>query len=149
MEILKGDLVTRESYSHDTVFKVLNIQNGICYLKGLDVRLYADAPIGDLKKVITETDKEDYTERIKDMVVLDRDEFFYLPGRILQFDGDSDYLNRCLEFYEKAGLQAVGKTVPEGELPKCIEKYLEEVRPDILIITGHPIPLYTQKEKIG
>lgn len=137
MEILKGDLVTRESYEHDTVFKVLNIQNGICYLKGLDVRLYADAPIEDLRKVTVEEDKEDYTERIKDMVVLDRDEFFYLPGRILHFDGDADYLNRCLDFYDKTGLKAIGKTVPEGDLPNCIEKYLNEIRPDILIITGH------------
>lgn len=137
MEIAQGDTVTRKSYNNDTAFKVLNIKDKICYLKGIDVRLYADAPIEDLEKVIIEKDTEDYTERIKDKLLLDRDDFFYLPGKILHCDGDADYLNRCLEFYEKAGLKAIGKTVPEAELPKCIEKYLTEIRPDILIITGH------------
>lgn len=137
MEIKKGDLVTRKSYNHDTVFKVLNIQNGVYYLKGVDVRLYADSPLADLEKVIVEADKEDYTERVRDCLLLDRDEFFYLPGKILHFDGDSDYLNRCLDFYDKTGVKAVGKNVKESDLPNCIGKYLVEYKPDIVIITGH------------
>lgn len=95
MEIKKGDLVTRKSYDHDTVFKVLNIQNGIYYLKGVDVRLYADSPLTDLEKVIVETDKEDYTERVRDCLLLDRDEFFYLPGKILHFDTDTQLSNHA------------------------------------------------------
>ena len=51
MDIVKGDYVTRKSYNNDTVFKVLNIKDGICYLKGVDVRLYADSPSDDLIKV--------------------------------------------------------------------------------------------------
>ena len=137
MEILKGDYVTRKSYNHDTVFKVLNIQDGIYYLKGVDVRLYADSEATDLEKVITEEDGEDYTLRVQDKLLLDRDEFFYLPGKILHFDGDADYLNRCLDFYKKTGVLAIGKNVKESELPKCIDKYLREVKPDIVIITGH------------
>lgn len=137
MEILKGDYVTRKSYNNDTVFKVLNISNGIYYLKGVDVRLYADSPLEDLVKVISEKDKEDYTNRVKDVLILDRDEYFYMPGKILHFDGDADYLNRCLEFYKKTGVLAIGKNIPEKELPKCITKYLEEIKPDIVIITGH------------
>lgn len=137
MEIQKGDFVTRKSYNHDTVFKVLNIENDTYYLKGVDVRLYADSPATDLEKVITESDKEDFLERVKDFLRLDRDEFFYLPGKILHFDGDTDYLNRCLDFYDKAGVKAIGKNVKESELPKCINKYLVELNPDIVIITGH------------
>lgn len=137
MEILKGDYVTRKSYNHDTVFKVLNIQDGIYYLKGVDVRLYADSTLDDLEKVKTEEDREDYTERVQDKLILDRDEYFYLPGKILHFDGDSDYLNRCLDFYKKTGVLAIGKNVKESELPKCIDKYLKEIKPDIVIITGH------------
>lgn len=137
MEIKIGELVTRKSHNHDTVFKVLNIQNNICYLKGVDVRLYADSPLTDLEKVIVEEDKEDFTERVRDCLLLDRDEFFYLPGKILHFDGDSDYLNRCLDFYKKTGVKAIGKNIKESELPKCINKYLAEIKPDIVIITGH------------
>ncbi len=137
MEILKGDYVTRKSYNHDTVFKVLNIQDGIYYLKGVDVRLYADATLDDLEKVTTEEDREDYTLRVQDKLISDRDEYFYLPGKILHFDGDNDYLNRCLEFYKKTGVLAVGKNIKESELPKCIDRYLKEIKPDIVIITGH------------
>lgn len=137
MEIIKGDYVTRISYNHDTVFVVLNIQDGIYYLKGVDVRLYADAKKEDLLKVTTEEEREDYTLRVQDKLLSNRDEFFYLPGKILHFDGDVDYLNRCLDFYKKTGVYAVGKNIKESELPKCIEKYLKEVKPDIVIITGH------------
>lgn len=95
MEILKGDYVTRKSYNHDTVFKVLNIKDGVYYLKGVDVRLYADSPLKDLEKVINEEDREDYTDRVKDVMILDRDEFFYLPGKILHFDTDTQLSNHA------------------------------------------------------
>lgn len=95
MEILKGDYVTRKSYNHDTVFKVLNIENGIYYLKGVDVRLYADSNIEDLEKVVTEEDREDYTLRVQDKLLLDRDEYFYLPGKILHFDTDTQLSNHA------------------------------------------------------
>lgn len=48
MNFQKGDFVTRKSYNNDTIFKILNIKENICYLKGIDVRLYADAEITDL-----------------------------------------------------------------------------------------------------
>ena len=48
MDIKKGDYVSRKSYDNDIIFKVINIKNGIYYLKGADVRLYADSFIEDL-----------------------------------------------------------------------------------------------------
>ena len=42
------DLVTRKSYNNDIVFKVIKIENDIAYLKGVEVRLLADAQITDL-----------------------------------------------------------------------------------------------------
>ena len=50
LEINKGDFVTRKSYNNDTVFKVINIQDNIYYLKGVEVRLYADSELSDLVK---------------------------------------------------------------------------------------------------
>ena len=38
----------------------------------------------------------------------DRGDYFYLPGKILHIDGDNEYLNRCLNFYKKANVFAVG-----------------------------------------
>ena len=52
-------------------------------------------------------------------------------------DGDSDYLQRCLTFYKKLNIKAVGKVIKEELLPAKLQRYLTEYTPDILIITGH------------
>lgn len=43
-----GDIVVRKSYDGDIYFKVLEIKGENCKLKGLDVRLLAEAPEDDL-----------------------------------------------------------------------------------------------------
>ena len=47
----KDDYVTRKSYNNDIVFKILFLQHNIAILKGVDVRLKADAQINDLNKL--------------------------------------------------------------------------------------------------
>lgn len=125
--------VTRKSHGNDIVFKVLNIKGNIAYLKGLDTRLYADAYLDDLE----ESDrKDDFVPQI-DEVFLDRDEYFYLPGKILHIDGDDDYLKRSIDFYKQNGLLAVGKRIDEKNIPNEIDALLREIKPDILVLTGH------------
>ena len=133
MEIKVGSKVTRKSYGNDMVFLVLKIDNNIAYLKGFDVRLYADANIEDLEL----TDRTDEYSPECDIALMDRDEYFYLPGKILHIDGDKDYLNKSMEYYKKCGVYAVGISLDEKNIPLEIDKYLEEINPDILIITGH------------
>lgn len=43
-----GDYVTRKKYNNDIIFKVDKIVNNVIYLKGIDVRLYADSFEDDL-----------------------------------------------------------------------------------------------------
>jgi len=137
LEIVKGDYVTRKSYNNDTVFKVLNIKDDIYYLKGVDVRLYADSDKEDLVKVIPEEDREDFmTSDIKTKLKTIEYQNLYIIGN-LPYYITTPYLNRCLKFYKETGVLAVGKNVKESELPKCINKYLVEIKPDIVIITGH------------
>ncbi len=138
MPIKKGDIVTRKSYNNDTLFKVMNIKGNICYLKGLDVRLYADSEKSDL--VVATEDEREELEDINDDSnedILDRSEFFYLPGKILHLDGDNEYLQRCLAYYKKHNILAIGKRVTEVDIPSKIRNLLEEYKPDIVIITGH------------
>ena len=61
-----GDLVTRISYNHDVVFKILNIRGEVAYLKGVQVRLYADAPLEDLQLYIKEDRDEEDDELLLD-----------------------------------------------------------------------------------
>ena len=137
MNIQQGDYVTRISYNHDTIFKVINIKDDICYLKGAEVRLYADSPLKDLKKIEEEIKEDGFAAVIDKEKVLERSEFFYLPAKVLHIDGDSEYLERCLKFYKEAGILAIGKKVKEENVYEQIRILLHEYKPDIVIITGH------------
>ena len=131
-----GDLVTRISYNHDVVFKILNIRGEVAYLKGVQVRLYADAPLEDLQLYIKEDRDEEYDELLLDDSSM-RGDFFYLPGKVLHIDADQEYLERCLKFYKKNKVMAIGKKIDEKEVSKQIRNLLLEYQPDIVIITGH------------
>ena len=137
MQIKKGDYVTRNSYGNDTVFKVINVVDDMVYLKGVEVRLYADALVTDLK--LEENVGEDETldeVDIKDEL-LTRGDYFYLPAKVLHIDGYEDYLNRCLKFYKRNGILAIGKKINEKNVYEQIPMLLKEYKPDIVIITGH------------
>ena len=77
---------------------------------------------------------------------INRDEYFYLPGRILHIDGDDDYLDRCMKFYKKNKLRAFGVFSHENELVNIIEENLNKYKPDIIVITGHDA-YYRKKRK--
>ena len=49
-----GDLVVRKSHDADVVFKVESLNEGIALLRGICLRVMADAPLSDLVKVIYE-----------------------------------------------------------------------------------------------
>lgn len=134
-----GDLVTRISYKHDIVFKIVDFIDNIVYLKGVDLRLFADADVRDLMKSSVLSDKSD-NEIIKENIArleLDRSEYFYLPGKILHIDGDKEYLDRCMEFYEKMNIVANGICLDEFDISNKIGNLLVDYKPDIVVITGH------------
>ena len=136
LEINKGDFVTRNSYNNDIVFKVINIKDGMYYLKGVEVRLYADSVFADLVKCEEPKDENDNNET-RNVSNVNKSEYFYLPGKILHIDGDNDYLDKCLKYYKKVGVYAVGKKIKEEDICDQIGTLLKEYKPDIVIITGH------------
>ncbi len=140
MEFKVGDYVTRNSYNNDIVFVILDIVDGEAILKGFDLRLIANSPLTDLALCDESRKKDEFMDELFREEILDkkdRDDFFYLPPKILHLDGDKDYLEKCLQFYKNNRVMAYGKTIRETELDKNVYKLLEEVNPDILIITGH------------
>ena len=139
MSFKVGDIVTRKSYNNDLVFKIIKIKENIFYLKGVNIRLYADSIESDLKSYSDDEDIEDekeFLERIKPET-LDRNDYFYLPGKILHIDGDNEYLNRCLKYYEDINIWAMGINEKEMNIASRIRELLEEYNPDIVVITGH------------
>jgi len=137
-----GDLVTRNSYNHDVVFKINNIIDENIILKGVNVRLCADSLKEDLVLCEQENEKDVkndkyFLEKVYEFFPENRNEYFYLPGRILHVDGDKEYLERCLNFYKQANVLVYGIYINEEDMSKLIKKHLEELNPDILVITGH------------
>ncbi len=146
--IKSGDYVTRKSHNNDIVFKVIKKEQNICYLKGLEVRLVADAEEKDLVKIEEKNIKreDEYANSVLDERELNRSDYFYMPGKVLHIDGDPDYLKRCMDFYKKAKVLAFGKSSSEKDIFKNITSYLNETNPDIVVITGHDAYYSKKKE---
>ena len=139
MSFYIGDVVSRNSYGNDILFKITSIDGNRAELCGVDVRLYADSMLDDLRKESVEDSSDDHEllDRFEGVKTLDRDEYFYLPGKVLHIDSDVSYLNRCMKFYDKVGIRAIGLNIDEDDVASNIEKHLNELQPDIVIITGH------------
>ena len=132
-----GDLVSRNSYHNDVIFEIVDIDNDVAILRGVDIRLCADSLLSDLVKVeSTSSDDDKMLERFSD-INLDRSQFFYIPGRITHLDSDKSFLNRCLKFYDELNIKAKGIRLKENKMASEIPHIIEEYKPDILVITGH------------
>ena len=148
-EVKKGDIVSRNSYGNDIIFSVKRIiklanKKEIAILKGIDVRVEADAPIEDLKIVSKEEKikrEKELEEKIlykiqKEIVGKEnrRKEVVY-TGRILHLDGDKRYSEKSIMYYKKMGLNAIVRNIPENKQSKVVYRLLQIYNPDILVIT--------------
>ena len=148
-EIKKGDIVGRISYKNDIMFEVKRIlklvnEKKIAILKGIDVRVEADAPIEDLQiiskeeqirreeefekrlNIKTKNEKINYNNRRREIVH---------TGRILHLDGDKRYSEKSIMYYKKMGLNAIVKNIPENKQSKVAYRLLTIYNPEILVIT--------------
>ena len=148
MQFKIGDLVSRISHNHDVIFKIESINGNIVYLQGINLRLSADAYIDDIVKVdsVNYEDNEIIERNVRELNI-NRDEYFYLPGRILHIDGDDDYLDRCMKFYNSMGIKANGIALREEKIAPQINKLIVDYRPDIIVITGHDAYYEKKKDK--
>lgn len=148
-EIKKGDVVSRNSYKNDIMFyvkKIMKLTDGrkIAILKGIDVRVEADAPVEDLQIVSKEEQmrrEKEFEEKIICRVKINetekvnrRKEIIH-TGRILHLDGDKRYSEKSIMYYRKMGLNATVKNISENKQPKVVYKLLTIYNPEILVIT--------------
>lgn len=161
MDIKVGDIVSRKSYNQDLLFRVIEINEASAVLFGEDVRLIADAPLSDLfiiddqeykNRQKREKEKEDQSYKLfrQDYnLIRHKNEYnasngyshsktyFQMPGRVLHLDGDPVYLQKCRSLYERLGVPIFGVHLDEKEMPDRVGKFIEQIRPDILVVTGH------------
>lgn len=150
-----GDLVVRPSHKGDVLFKVVGVRGGRAILKGVYLRLLADAPLNDLR-LVDETEYEEIKKNTERAIrralarspartgaighVQGRDRSSRkakLPGRVLHLDGDREYLEKCLQYYNKLGMRATGYHVPEDQQPSRVTALVEQTRPSVVVLTGH------------
>ena len=157
-KIKKGDIVVRKSYGKDIIFYVKRIvktsKEDIAIICGLFERIEADSLLTDLELLDSKTIKNIFKDEenrlnfrmnkrysnyessfIENERTLLRRKI--ITGKILHLDGDKRYSQKSYNYYQKMGLNAIVKNIPEYKQPKVVYKLLKLYRPDILIITGH------------
>lgn len=160
-----NDVVGRKSYNCDILFRIMTFktinQKTVAVLIGEDYRLIADSPLEDLQ-IIDETQVELMTRAVMDLeeqslatffeelekqrltndnellaTYDDSTSFFHMPGLVLHLDGDADYLEKCLQAYDRLKIPVVGIHCTEKEMVLMVKDLITEYRPSILVITGH------------
>lgn len=161
-KIKKGDVVGRKSYGQDILFTVERIiknsnKEKIAILKGMTLRIEADAPLSDL--VIIEKQRvnnnlrnlnDKLESRIKRYVETKEKNKHFTGGRflgrtsgkeatglILHLDGDRKYSEKSAKYYKKVGLNAIVRNVSESKQQYVITDLLNRYKPDVLVVTGH------------
>ena len=154
-KIKKGDIVARKSHDLDILFSVQRIITNsmgrkIAILKGITIRIMADADLDDLEIL----DNKILNEKLRslDIKIEDRINSFLKKeklhereknfeniktGKILHLDGDKLYSQKSDRYYRKIGLNAVVKNVAENKQHLIVKDYINKYNPDILVLTGH------------
>ncbi|WP_276357714.1 sporulation peptidase YabG [Cohnella caldifontis] len=156
----QGDVVIRKSYGGDIVFRIAEFVGQGALLRGTDYRLLADAPLSDLQPVrnpdeligaqkariqATESLRRMQEERYKQTgragaypgAGARQQPYFEMPGKVLHLDGDVNYLKKSMQVYGQLRVPAEGIHCHESQMPQILFRVLPQVRPDIVVITGH------------
>ena len=136
-KIKKGDIVGRISYNKDIIFIVKDIRNkNNVILEGIFERIIADSSIYDLELIdkkeinIKEALKEYELKRQENRIGE-----YSTNGKILHLD--ERYSEKSFIYYQKMGINAIVKNIPENKQPRVVYNLLKTYKPDILVITGH------------
>lgn len=156
-----GDLVTRNSYGNDVLFKIIAIDSHQAILRGVAFRLLADAPLTDLTlatshsdmsldsevamrsadsiKLLVEQRMRQINDNLKHIAekMAGADSYFEVPGKVLHLDGDASYLNKSMELYRQLRVPAEGYHAEEVDMADLLRQLMPQTKPDIVVITGH------------
>ncbi|WP_308637015.1 sporulation peptidase YabG [Paenibacillus silvisoli] len=156
----QGDLVVRKSYGGDVLFRVATVQEETAILKGTDYRLLADAPVVDLSvvgdpessaaarqarikaaestmKMQTQREQQIMERELQQRAQSESQPYFEVPGKVLHLDGDSNYMRKSMQLYTQMRVPAHGIYVHESQMADLVYRLLPQIKPDIVVITGH------------
>ena len=121
----------------------------IAILKGITVRIVADAYLNDLvvigeeeadnclRSLDTQIEKRvnTFLKQYNQIKYKDRKIESGKAGFILHLDGDKLYSEKTSRYYKKMGLDAIVLNIPEVKQPMLVKGYLEKYKPDVLVLT--------------
>lgn len=152
--IKKGDIVSRDSYGNDILFKIDSFKkdkNGRTYaiLKGLTIRIEADSYLDDLKKEDKNkivNYKKKFERNPSEIIIKNREIKNVINGKILHLDGDKRYGIKSSKHYKTLGINAIVKFIPEKNQKFYVRNLIKNYKPNILVITGHDAILKGAKD---
>ncbi|UKS26213.1 sporulation peptidase YabG [Paenibacillus sp. HWE-109] len=157
----QGDFVTRKSYGGDVMFKIERIEQLKAVLRGVDYRLLADAPLVDLTisnpaeaMDHPRSSSPEFRESLRRLAVAQMQlqeknqlslphkqkaeiSYFEVPGKVLHLDGDPTYLRKSMQIYGELRIPAEGFYIPESQMAEALHRLLPQIKPNIVVITGH------------
>lgn len=135
-----GKYVYYNGDSKPILYQVRNIEEKTATISGVYHRVIKKVDVNDIV-VASESDCKllelEEKNRLASYQKLNIRSKKHLCGKVLHIDGDSDYLNRCVELYNNVGVYAYGVLSKEEDISKIIQKHIEALTPDVVVITGH------------
>lgn len=138
---LINDLVCIKSDIHKVVYSIINIYDNVVFLEGYIYRIKTSINIDEIEYA-----SDDLIEKENNILnkVLDkttkqrlRNTHKAIYGTVLHIDGDEKFLNSCVELYKEMNIHCWGLHIKENQITTCINKILDEITPDIVVLTGH------------
>jgi spore coat assembly protein len=123
-----GDYVVRKKYNKDILFEIIDIQNSLYILRGVELRLIADSEIDDLELSEAQPYENETFSIIRQPMI---------RGKVLHLDGDQKYLEMCKKKYAEFKIRADCYHMKENEMKNHVFELLQKHKPQILVITGH------------
>lgn len=136
-----NDLVILKNDPNKMIFIINKIENDNVYLFGYIYRVSIVTKIDMITlaspELIEEENKivsKNYNRMVKQRNRIAKKVVF---GTVLHIDSDEKFLKSCLNLYKEMKVHAWGVYLKEKDICKVINNLLDEVTPDIVVITGH------------
>lgn len=137
----ENDLVVIKNDPNKIIFVIEKINLNDVILTGYIYRIKINAKIEELVKAEEkQIEKEnklllksfDRTTKLKT-----RANHKVIFGTVLHIDSDQKFLESCLNLYKEMKVHAWGVHLKEEDIYKCIDDIIDEITPDIIVLTGH------------
>lgn len=128
------------------IYRVYSILDSIACIKGINKRIIRYVNLTLLENASVEVVNKKTSEMYDVVSRLRKDKskrdfvnrnYKALFGTILHIDGDETFLNSCVSLYKELHIHSYGVAIKEKDVYLAIDSILDDISPDIIVITGH------------